>query len=196
MIPPFSTQPKPFPHYDPLRAIQISPLISCYDFKSLRCQITFQLQNMISPMKKAFLAPYDAFERLVSRTLNTFQTSDERMKELTIAAREVTKKRNEQFIPIKITPAHAKLQERTRYLREWQKQHEQLVVMTGPTLKGLGGVGMEVGGMDMEEEVKEAYETVKRIDMLDVSIGMCFNSQFIEIVVEKDLIHRGNGDMG
>jgi hypothetical protein len=38
--------------------------------------------------------------------------------------------------------------------------------MTGPT-KGLGGVGKEVGGMDMEE-VKEAYEVVKRIDVLDV----------------------------
>jgi hypothetical protein len=36
--------------------------------------------------------------------------------------------------------------------------------MTGPT-KGLGaGVGLEVGGMDMEE-IKEAYEVVKRIDI-------------------------------
>ena len=30
------------------------------------------------------------------------------------------------------------------------------------------GVG---GGMDTEEEVKEAYEVVKRIDVLDVSVG-------------------------
>jgi len=82
----------------------------------------------------------------------------------------VTRKRNERFIPIKINPAHAKLQERTGYLREWRKQHEQLAVMTGPT-KGLGGIGMEIGGMDMEEEVKEAYEVVKRIDVLDVSVG-------------------------
>jgi dynein heavy chain 1 len=71
-----------------------------------------------------------------------------------------------------VQPAHAKLQERTRYLRDWRKQHEQLAVMTGPT-KGLGGVGMEVGGMDMEE-VKEAYEVVKRIDVLDVSVGGSF----------------------
>jgi len=54
--------------------------------------------------------------------------------------------------------------------------------MTGPT-KGLGGsfagagvatgvVGVrDAGGMDMEEEVKEAYEVVKRIDVLDVSVG-------------------------
>ena len=84
------------------------------------------------------------------------------MKEFTNVAREVARKRNERFIPIKIVPAHAKLQERTRYLWDWGKQHEQLAVMTGPT-KGLGGGGMEVGGMDMEEEVKEAYEVVKRI---------------------------------
>ena len=42
--------------------------------------------------------------------------------------------------------------------------------MTGPT-KGLGAVGKEVGGMDMEEEVKEAYEVIKSIDILDVSTG-------------------------
>jgi hypothetical protein len=45
--------------------------------------------------------------------------------------------------------------------------------MTGPT-KGLcAGVGVEVGGMDMEEEVKEAYEVFKRIDVLDVFVGAC-----------------------
>jgi hypothetical protein len=39
--------------------------------------------------------------------------------------------------------------------------------------KGLGGVGMEVamGGMDMEEEVKEAYEVMKRSDVLDICVG-------------------------
>ena len=38
--------------------------------------------------------------------------------------------------------------------------------MTGPT-KRLGSVGKAVGGTDMEDEVKEAYEVVKRIDVLD-----------------------------
>jgi dynein heavy chain 1 len=43
--------------------------------------------------------------------------------------------------------------------------------MTG-SITGLGArIGVEVGGMDMEEEVKEAYEVVKRIDVLDVSVG-------------------------
>ncbi|KAJ4485207.1 dynein heavy chain, N-terminal region 1-domain-containing protein [Lentinula aciculospora] len=113
--------------------------------------------------------PYETFDRLLSQTMNIFRTWDEQIKEFTNVARDVTRKRSERFIPIKIVPAHSKLQERTRYLRDWRKQHEQLAVMTGPT-KGLGSVGMEVGGMDMEEEVKEAYEVVKRIDVLDVSV--------------------------
>ena len=113
--------------------------------------------------------PYDTFERLLTQVMNIFRTWDDSMKGFTDVARELTRKRSEKFIPIKVVPAHDKLQERTRYLKEWRKQHEQLAVMTGPT-KGLG-VGMEVGGIDMEEEVKEAYEVMKRIDVLDVSVG-------------------------
>jgi dynein heavy chain 1 len=136
--------------------------------------------------------PYDNFERLFSQTDNIFRTWDDQMKEFTNVAREVTRKRNERFIPIKVASAHAKLQERTRYLREWRKQHEQLAVMTGPT-KGLGGVGMDMGGMDMEEEVKEAYEVVKRIDVLDVSVGACgiFDDRLVAHPPQ-----RGYGNLG
>ncbi|KAI0825307.1 dynein heavy chain [Trametes gibbosa] len=112
--------------------------------------------------------PYDTFERLLSQTIAIFRTWDDHMKEFTNTAREVTRKRNEKFIPIKVVSAHAKLQDRIRYLRDWRKQHEQLAVMTAPT-KGLSGVGNEIGGVDMEAEVKEAYEVMKRIDVLDVS---------------------------
>ncbi|KAH8825148.1 dynein heavy chain, N-terminal region 1-domain-containing protein [Flagelloscypha sp. PMI_526] len=106
---------------------------------------------------------------------------EEQIKEFTNVAREVTRKRSEKFIPIKVQPAHAKLQERIRYLREWRKQHEQLAVMTSGhssvaagfvtvTVKGgVNELGIGESGMDMEEEVKEAYEVVKRIDVLDVS---------------------------
>jgi hypothetical protein len=115
---------------------------------------------------------YDTFERLLAQTATIFRTWDEWLKEFTNVAREVTRRRNEKFILIKITPAHTRLQERVRYLREWRKQHEQLAVMTGPT-KGLGLGGEGIGGMDMEEEVREAYEIVKRVDVLDVSQGKC-----------------------
>jgi dynein heavy chain 1 len=116
--------------------------------------------------------PCETFDWLLAQTMNIFQMWDDLIKEFTNIAREVTRKHSEKFIPTKIQPVHAKLQERTRYLRDWRKQHEQLAVMTGPT-KGLGGVGMEVGWMDMEE-VKEAYEVVKQIDVLDVSVSGFF----------------------
>lgn len=137
-----------------------------------------QLLRILTSHRLAY-TPYDTFERLLGQTMSIFRTWDDLMKEFTNVAREVTRRRSEKFIPIKIAPAHAKLQERCRYLRDWRKQHEQLAVMTGPT-KGLGGhiaiagagVAVEMGGMDMEEEVKEAYEVVKRVDVLDVSVGM------------------------
>ena len=137
-----------------------------------------QLLRVLTSHRLAY-QPYETFERLLGQTTAIFRTWDDEVKDFTNVAREVTRKRSERFIPIKIQPAHAKLQERVRYLRDWRKQHEQLAVMTGPT-KGLGAVGKEVGGMDMEEEVKEAYEVIKSIDILDVSIGIfSVNSQFV-----------------
>ncbi|KAI5123732.1 hypothetical protein M0805_000325 [Coniferiporia weirii] len=126
-----------------------------------------QLLRVLTSHRLAY-QPYESFERLLAQTTAIFLTWGDEIKDFTNVAREVTRKRSERFIPIKIQHAHAKLQERIRYLREWRKQHEQLAVMTGPT-KGLGAVGREVGGMDMEEEVKKAYEVIKSIDILDVS---------------------------
>jgi dynein heavy chain 1 len=83
----------------------------------------------------------------------------------------VSRKRSEKFIPIKITPAHSKLQERIAFLRAFRRTHEQLRVMTGPT-RGLknSGVGA-LTDIDMEEEVRLSYENVKNVDVLDVSVG-------------------------
>ncbi|KAG2064001.1 cytoplasmic dynein heavy chain 1 [Suillus decipiens] len=127
-----------------------------------------QLLRVLTSHRLSY-TPYETFDRLLGQTMNIFRTWDDLIKEFTNVAREVMRKRGEKFVPIKVVAAHAKLQERTRYLRDWRKQHEQLAVMTGPT-KGLGSMAKEVGGMDMEEEVKEAYEVVKRIDVLDVSV--------------------------
>lgn len=127
-----------------------------------------QLLRILTSHRLAY-QPYDTFERILAQVQKISRTWDEQIKEFTNVAREVTRRRNEKFIPIKIVPAHSKLMERTTYLREWRKQHEQLAVMTGPT-KGLS-MGKEIGGIDMEEEVKEAYEAIKNIDILDVSTG-------------------------
>ena|ERR1700761_8013951 len=129
-----------------------------------------QLLRLLTSYRLTY-QPYDSFERILIQTQDVFRAWDDQIKEFTNVARDVTRRRSEKFIPIKISPAHAQLVERIRYLRDWRKQHEQLSVMTGPT-KGLGGAGREIGGLDMEEEVKEAYEIVKSIDVLDVTSGM------------------------
>jgi len=153
-----------------------------------------QLSRVLTSHRLLY-TPYDTFERLLTQVMNIFRTWDDSMKGFTDVARELTRKRSEKFIPIKVVPAHDKLQERTRYLKEWRKQHEQLAVMTGPT-KGLA-VGMEVGGIDMEEEVKEAYEVMKRIDVLDVSVGVppSFQTSNTFFSLTK-LYDRGNRDLG
>ena len=56
---------------------------------------------------------------------------------------------------------------------------------------------MEIGGVDMEAEVKEAYEVMKRIDVLDVSVGVYLS---VRCVVSEALLtahtYRGKRDMG
>lgn len=42
--------------------------------------------------------------------------------------------------------------------------------MTGPT-RGLKSAGGALTDIDMEEEVRLSYESVKNVDVLDVSVG-------------------------
>ncbi|KAG9288876.1 hypothetical protein G9A89_001252 [Geosiphon pyriformis] len=128
---------------------------------------------------------YDDFEKVMEGAEDVFRTWDDLMKEFTTVARDVTRKRSEKFIPIKISAAHLKLQERAKFVRRFRKQHERLhqtilKVMAQP--KGTVKIeeknvapqtqddtinGSEINAM---EEVKLAYESVKDIDVLDVSI--------------------------
>lgn len=79
----------------------------------------------------------------------------------------MSRKRTEKFISIKINPAHAKLQERVAYLRNFRRSHEQLRTITGRSLGGLEAPF----DIDMTEEVRLSYESVKNVDVLDVSSG-------------------------
>ena len=129
---------------------------------------------------------YKAFEKAMHAASAVFQAWDESIKEFTNVAREVTRKRSEKFLPIKISPAHAKLQARVVYLRQFRKQHDQLRHMVSPT-RGLTPSATGEGSkrlmdaersmssgltdVDMEEEVRLAYEAVKGVDVLDTATG-------------------------
>ncbi|KAF7729943.1 hypothetical protein EC973_003356 [Apophysomyces ossiformis] len=130
---------------------------------------------------------YDDFEKTMAGAEAVFQTWEDLIKEFTNVARDVTRKRSEKFLPIKINNAHAKLQERVAFVRAFRKQHEQLHqtivrVMTSPRAKKATVVvdgqvksvmeeeeSVSISDINAVEEVKLAYESVKNIDVLDVT---------------------------
>ncbi|TIC08181.1 hypothetical protein E3Q16_00047 [Wallemia mellicola] len=115
---------------------------------------------------------YESFERSINAADSAFRVWDDVLKEFTNVAREVTRKRSEKFLPIKINAAHWKLAERCNYLRNFRKQHEQLRTMTAMknTKAGSGVVADNLTDLDMEDEVKAAYDTLKNVNVLDISV--------------------------
>ena len=109
-----------------------------------------QLLRVLSSQRLMY-SDYSAFERTMSSCSAVFQAWDDSFKEFTNVAREVTRKRAEKFIPIKISPAHSKLQERITYLRAFRKQHQQLQVMVGP----LGSETRRTGEIKLDGEIEE-----------------------------------------
>ncbi|KAI8974487.1 dynein heavy chain [Pilobolus umbonatus] len=145
-----------------------------------------QLLKVLGSRRMMYME-YEDFERTTAGAESVFNTWDELIKEFTNVARDVTRKRSEKFLPIKINPAHAKLQERVVFVRAFRKQHDQLHqtivrVMTSPRAKKAivvvdGQVksvmeeeeSVSISDINAVEEVKLAYESVKNIDVLDVS---------------------------
>lgn len=128
---------------------------------------------------------YKDFESLMNVAEGIFKTWDENIKEFTGVARDVTRKRSEKFIPIKISAWHLKTQERLAYIKAFRHGHEQLQrtianvlgpksyengVPTGATTGGNGvAVVEDIGDVDAVDEVAQAYAVLKDVDVLDVS---------------------------
>lgn len=124
---------------------------------------------------------FPGFCDIISATNEVFAAWDESMKEFVNIAREVTRKRQEKFIPIKVNPEHAKLRDRLSYIAAFRKTHEQLRVMVssgkgisvgadGSSVNGSKQVAVQsLAGIEMSEEITAAYESVKVIDVLDVT---------------------------
>ncbi|EGF98536.1 uncharacterized protein MELLADRAFT_113473 [Melampsora larici-populina 98AG31] len=128
---------------------------------------------------------YSTFSKIMAATASVCQTWEEQIKDFTTIARELTCKRNEKFIPIKINASHLELKERCEYLKGFRKQHKQLKIMTGRdqgiSTFDLGATGptgerrtegTQISGLmdlDMEEEARAAYKSVKNVEVLDTS---------------------------
>ncbi|KAK4683210.1 dynein heavy chain [Podospora pseudoanserina] len=124
---------------------------------------------------------YQEFSRVIKQADSIFRVWDDSIKEFTNVARDVTRRRNERFIPIKINPRHGDLQARLKYVATFRANHEQLqrtiVNVLGPKTdvngvsEGANGtvVVEEIGDVDAVEEVKQAWEGLKDVDLLDVT---------------------------
>ncbi|KAF1990825.1 hypothetical protein K402DRAFT_460233 [Aulographum hederae CBS 113979] len=126
---------------------------------------------------------YEEFRTIMRLAGSIWLSWEDNIKEFTKTAREVTRRRQEKFIPIKISPRHAKTQNRVEYIENFRNNHEQLqrtiANVLGPVsvLKDASGKmvvdsssGIDgIGDLDAVEEVAEAYAALKDINVLDVS---------------------------
>jgi dynein heavy chain 1 len=123
---------------------------------------------------------YPEFQAIMAVAESIWKTWEENVKEFTNVAREVTRRRNEKFIPIKISAKHKETEERIRYITTFRKNHEQLQrtivnVLGSQSSFSDGSHGKEtviieeIGDVDAVKEVKEAYDVLKDVDVLDVS---------------------------
>jgi dynein heavy chain 1, cytosolic len=126
---------------------------------------------------------YPEFRDMMKKANAVWKAWDENLKDFTNVAREVMRRRNEKFIPIKIQPRHQKTLDRLQYVDTFRVNHEQLqrtiVNVLGSkspasaaTNGSVGEVPVlieEIGDVDASEEVAEAYAALKDVDVLDVS---------------------------
>ena len=122
---------------------------------------------------------YRDFERTIMKTSTIWQAWDDSVKEFTNVAREITRRRNERFIPIKFTTSHQRTQDRLKYIATFRTNHEQLHLTIRNVLSPQAGqvqsddvkAGFfeEMGDVDAIQEVSEAYGALRDVDVLDVS---------------------------
>lgn len=118
--------------------------------------------------RRLLYLPYPDFDAATGGCDQLFKTWDEQSKDFISIARDLNRKRGEKFIPMKISPAHAKLQERIEYLRSFRRQHEELSRTVLSVMKGESGAGL--ADSDAAEDINAAYELVRSVDVLDVSM--------------------------
>lgn len=152
--------------------------------EAISADLDSQIHSLLSGRRLMHLE-YKDFESLMNVAEGIFKTWEENTKEFTNLAREVTRKRSEKFIPIKISARHLKTQERLAYIKAFRHGHEQLQrtianvlgpkahengVPTGATT-GVNGVAAaeDIGDVDAVDEVAQAYAVLKDVDVLDVS---------------------------
>lgn len=142
---------------------------------AISIDLTSTLQSQLKS-KNLVNLDFVSFNSVVSQANDCFESWDESVKEFTNLARELTRKRGEKLIPIKITASHIKIKERLQYLFTFRSRHEEL----RETLLKVLGQGyqkksytrpVEFADIDPINEIDDAYTSLKGVDALDTSQG-------------------------
>lgn len=141
-----------------------------------------QLHSLLHGRTLMHLA-FNDFQAVMETADSIWNTWDESIREFTNVARDVTRRRAEKFIPIKVIPRHTKTQDRLTYIKTFRVNHEQLQrtivtvlgakdslsTLTDETPANQVVLIEEIGDVDAVEEVAQAYSALKDVDVLDVS---------------------------
>lgn len=140
--------------YPIARALPLCEAIS----DDLNAQLLKVLQH-----KSLFYIDFQHFEELMNQLHSVFDCWQENVNEFISVGRDVTRKRLEPFIPVKVQSRHLLLQERILFIEGFRTQHEQLL----QTIKKVGNE--ELGNL---EDVNSALDSIKSINCLDVTPGI------------------------
>ncbi|OLL22334.1 Dynein heavy chain, cytoplasmic [Neolecta irregularis DAH-3] len=141
--------------------------------EAISADLDSQLHTLLSGRRIMHLE-FNDFNTLMDSAEDVFRTWDDQIKEFTNVAREVTRKRAEKFIPIKINAKHTKSQERLAYVKAFRRGHEQLQqtiknVLTSTSPGDFEGALDGISDIDAIEEVTQAFAALKDANVLDVS---------------------------
>ena len=127
-----------------------------------------KLIETLSKQRLLFI-PFNEFMKLMDACESIFHSWDDHVKEFTTIAREMTRKRSEKFIPIKITAHHQKLRSRIDFVLSFRKQHEQFY-----SIFSQSSLLEEVtsSAKNILENFDLAYLKFKDIRVLDLTLGM------------------------
>jgi dynein heavy chain 1, cytosolic len=172
-------------NYPVRRALRLVEGIS----EDLNTQILRLLQG-----KGVMSLSWDDFRKLINTVNLIWETWDDQVKTFTGVARDTTRKKNTDFVPIKINSRHAQTQERLRYVYRFRNDHEQLrktiINVLGPnariedlsaTQDANSTATEDLGDVDAIEEIGRAYDIVRHVNILDVG------SQGTEVWVQAEM---------
>ncbi|EMR09626.1 hypothetical protein PNEG_02210 [Pneumocystis murina B123] len=154
----------------PYPICRVLPLV-----EAISSDLNTRIQSLLGSQKLMHLE-YMHFIKLMRLADEVFKTWDDQLKEFTNMARDVTRKRSEKFIPIKITSQHIKTQERLAYIKTFRQGHEQLrstifdVLETSKLSSDENYTRFDgIRDINIMNEISESYSLLKTIDVLDIS---------------------------